>query len=428
MNISDYIIIPLFLFGLYYLISVRRTGMFSVDNIFIIMQLIIVIGTLNRLDYGLETDNAYAKLLIICVSLFIFGAIIGEFLFNKNKTLKNVKIVDIQPDLLIKFTLVLSIFITLAYYQSVGYNTFFLGLSSIFSGESYDIATLRLESYAGSRYLFPGYVNQFKNAILPGLSIIYIIHLYKTRYQYRHITAVFLLAISLIGVLGTGQRGAFVVVLLVYLGFAYFYNRYSFRKYLLIAVILGLPTFFASSVVLDRNNVRDEFTRDPYAATLSLSSELTRRIFNDNQVSGIVGYRYIAYKETQNGREWLEAILGILPGERFRGSTLAGEIFQILYGSTRGTSPIGLWGSVFYNFGLFGIYIFPILLALIYKAIYSHFSKKLVMNYGQLYGMIGIFITLGTWVADGPVSVLNTGLPGYLIIYYIFSRSVKNER
>ncbi|MFC3834204.1 hypothetical protein [Deinococcus rufus] len=312
-----------------------------------------------------------------------------------------------------------SILITILYYISVGYNVLFLGISAIFSGETYDIATLRLESYSSSRYLFPGYVNQFKNSILPISSVILIYYLYSVRHKYRGAIAGTLGLMSLIGLLGTGQRGAFVVFVLVVLCFTYYISRITFFRALRTALLVGIPIFFLSSIVLDRNNTQDTLATDPIQTVTVLGRELGNRIFSDNQITSIVGYRYVSFLPTAHGEEWGQAILGLLPGESFRGSDLSGQIFKILYGNDRGTAPIGLWGSVFYNFGTIGLVVFPLLFGAFLRGIFSYFSRNTTLNTGQIAGIAGVFVTLGTWVSDGPVTVLNTGALAYLFIYFI---------
>ena len=57
-----------------------------------------------------------------------------------------------------------------------------IGLRAQLSGQSdADITTLRLNSYSGSQYFAPGYVNQFKNVLLPALVVIVITYYSMTK-------------------------------------------------------------------------------------------------------------------------------------------------------------------------------------------------------------------------------------------------------
>lgn len=416
---SLYLIPSLICYFFYYLYSVRRTGFFSLDNLFILANIIMIQGILSMLDPDLDADRMHAKVLIYSLPLFISSATVGEALFNNFKSVSKVSIKIMKPSKLTIYFIVISTLIMVMYYQSVGYSVFFLGIASIFSGSDYDIATLRLDSYAGNKYLFPGYVNQFKNVLLPGLSIIYLTYSFTNKIKNRFILLILLGFLSLSGLLGTGQRGAFVISMITIIAFTYFLNKTTFRKLAPLVLALAIPIFFLSSAILDRNNTKSSLSSDPIYAVTTLSTELYNRIFRDNQISAVYGFRYVAYLDTQHGGEWNQNIIGILPGDNFRGSNLAGKIYEVIYGTDRGTMPIGIWGSVFYNFGIIGTIIFPIMLGLIYKYIYSRFSNMRVMNQGELFAMAGIFVTMGLWIADGPVTMLNTGLPGYILIYII---------
>lgn len=419
MDIYLLMIPTILIYGIYYLLVVRRTGLLSIDNMFIISQIIMQIGTFPLLDMSNEADIQYSIILASTTPLFILSSFVGELIFNHGRTIKTANIAIFQPSRIVYMILAFSIIVTALYYQSVGYSVFFLGISSIFSGQEQDIASLRLASYAGSRYLFPGYVNQFKNTILPGLSIILLIYLFTYKFRNRYYLGIALATISLIGLLGTGQRGAFILSVLTLIVFMYYYKRSLLIKSAPTILFITLSLFFTSSLVLNRNDTRTTLIDDPIAAVAELGGEFSKRILYDNQFSGLIGFRYVAFQNTQHGGEWISAVTGLLPGESFRGSDLAGQIFKQIYGTDRGTLPISLWGSLYYNFGYFGALIAPLIMGLVYKWIYSIFSRRETLNHGEIYALAGIFITLGTWVADGPITTLNTGLLAYVLIFFI---------
>ena len=64
---------------------------------------------------------------------------------------------------------------------------------------------MRLDSYGAGAYLFPGYVNQFKNVILPALAIVVVHYLFGIGYRYRVMVSVVLIGLALLGLLGTGN-------------------------------------------------------------------------------------------------------------------------------------------------------------------------------------------------------------------------------
>src|SRR5690606_35590972 len=61
--------------------------------------------------------------------------------------------------------LLISATITIIYYVLIGYNVVILMLEGSLAFGDY--SDLRLASYSGEEYFAPGYVNQFKNVLLP---------------------------------------------------------------------------------------------------------------------------------------------------------------------------------------------------------------------------------------------------------------------
>ena len=153
------------------------------------------------------------------------------------------------------------------------------------------------------------------------------------------------------------------------------------------------------------------------------------RLFSDNQTSALVGFRYIYDQTVQFGAEWLTDILGILPGE-YKGSDLANRVHALLYGSDRGTSPVSLWGSVYYNWGWFGILLFPPLLSFVYCVISKRFLKRPNYTSLEIAGYAFSFYILGAWIASGPMQLVNNGIVACAVLIFglRFQRSLRRPR
>lgn len=158
----------------------------------------------------------------------------------------------------------------------------------------------------------------------------------------------------------------------------------------------------------------------PFGTVLVLLRELQKRIVFDNQFSGWVAFRYLSAKPTQWGREWVDGILGILPGHP--GSSLAGEVFEYLYGSDRGTAPVSMWGSVFYNWSWLGIVLFPVVLALVADRLVKLFRSIDNPSSLEAVGYAGVSAVLGNWVVGGPEFLLNTGLVASSFLWWLGRR------
>ncbi|WP_237724822.1 O-antigen polymerase [Deinococcus alpinitundrae] len=406
---------------LYYRLVVAKLGVASIDNIFIITNFIMMYGTLLILDPHSYIDRDYSSILsytlvIFMVSSFLTFTILYGFRGKINQT----KIIDTRLPKFIYYLWMISVIITFLYYFTIGYNVFTLGISSILSGTQEDIATLRLDSYSGSRYLFPGYVNQFKNIFLPATTVLIIGQMLLNRTRNRKIFIPIMITILLIGILGTGQRGAFISFALTTIVYLIYRNRQNLIKISARALVLALPILLISTLILNRKGTQSNIEDNPLSALFALLGEFSDRVFYDNQFSAVAGFRYVSSLTVRNGSEWLLGLTGLLPGSG--GSDLSNQIFATIYGTTRGTAPVGLWGSTYYNFGIAGTVILPITLGISYQLIYFLLMKKGYINSIQCFAAAGIFVTFGLWVAEGPSILFNTGLVAYIFLYIVGAR------
>lgn len=186
-------------------------------------------------------------------------------------------------------------------------------------------------------------------------------------------------------------------------------RRKAFKKTTLITIAcIFLFLFSISSYLLGRS--------EQFSIADSLSA-LAVRIFSDNQTSAVVGFRYVYEQPIQFGGEWLTDILGILPGE-FKGSDLANRIHAIIYGSDRGTAPVSLWGSVYHNWGWFGIFVFPPFLAFAYSGVSRAFLGRRDRSTLEVAGCAFAFYIFAAWIASGPMQLINNGLVACALLIF----------
>ena len=407
----------------YFAVS-RSQGFLTLDGIFVASQLLMATGTLFALDEHSRPDSVYAGVITIPMLIYI-GVSVSISIIVRSKTDKKISFVKhrvfvaYRPGRWIIALTLLSAIVTIAYFQAVGYNVLTLGLQDLLAGDASntDFTTLRLNSYAGSRYLFPGYVNQFKNTILPSLTIVIIYYLFNAKRPHRKLYSVPLILLSFFGILGTGQRGAFILFCLVAITFSYYAHRDRFVRRVVIISVVATPFLMLMTLILGRSSQQLAQTGGVLDSTSVLATEISKRFFSDNQSSGIAGFRYTYGLPTQYGAEWFRGILGILPDNP--GSNLAGEIFKSLYGSTRGTAPPSMWGSVYYNFGVGGLILVPILLAAIYQFVTIRAVAHSEMNSLEAIGMSGVFVIFGNWIAGGPEYLLNSGGVTFAILWWL---------
>jgi hypothetical protein len=113
--------------------------------------------------------------------------------------------------------------------------------------------------------------------------------------------------------------------------------------------------------------------------------------------------------------EWLRGIVGLVPG--VPGSDLSNQIYAQMFGTTRGTAPLSLWGSAYYNFGVVGTLLLACIIAALLHALTLRAARLEHANSLELMGMAGVFTVLGSWVVDGPTYLFNVGLVVFIFMW-----------
>lgn len=382
--------------------------------LFVVAQFIMFAGVVPLLNLGSPADVAHLNAMCFGLISFIAGALAIDIVrWRSRKRLKDWWKQELLVErghtfgLVIWTSVLISAAVTAVYYYVLGYNLFLTSLSSfIDTGKGVsDIASLRLAAYSGDRYLAPGYVNQFKNMLLP-LATIFLglrAHLQKRRLE-RLIVLAVLVPACVIGLLGTGQRGAFIMVGLVTLVAINAALPRLEAMRVNVAVLAALACLvILSTVFLGRTIHAIDDVKDVGHVFL----ELFRRISYDQQIGAVVGFRYIYEVPVQWGREWLMALLGVLPS--FSGSMLSHEIYYELFGTSRGTAPISIWGSIWHNFGPAGIAIVPAFIGATYQWTFLRLTRRPRTLFNVI-TQAALSVILGLWVSDGPMVLLNTGI------------------
>lgn len=400
------------------LIVRHRVGLISAVGLFGATNWVMAAGTIARLDLTRADDLSHGLLLLSTSIVFTTVAALTLLALPARSSAapRTEKIHLSASPVAIGSLIVLSLAISFAYYSAIGYLAFFEGLENALEGSENDVASLRLQSYSGSEYFFPGYVNQFKNSLLPALVIVSVTYLWAKKHRGRLILSVTLVVLSLLMLLGTGQRGAFVLVALTVLIFSGIAFPRTFARIALRISVPVLAVFLLATVASGRASVGVRSQSGPLDLVAQLGGELFYRIFGSNQESSITGFRYVFTLEPVGGADWWSGIVGLLPGQSSQ--TIENVIFGLIYGSQRGTSPLSIWGSAFYNFGFAGAILLAVAMGLL-TVIVSRAAHNLKMQ-GSLISMVGAAGTsavIGTWVAGSPLFLLNSGIMVFLLLW-----------
>lgn len=412
-------VIPL----IHHLLVASWRGWLNVDGLFVLSQWVMASGTLAIVDLGTDLGQLAAMISTIPFVIYVTTSCILATTGRQHSTFyTDITVEPLEPKnhggLVALFGL--SVVITVAYFQAVGYNVLAIGLQGLATGTTNDYTTLRVESYSSSRYLFPGYVNQFKNTILPALAIVFMHSLFSLRHRWRRPITGFLVVCCIFALLGTGQRGAFVIFGFTVLVFLRHLDRKGFgRRAPLLAVGL-VPLLVVVTLLLGRSSESMEAASGPIGKVGVVFKELGKRFFYDNQFSGYAALEYLQTQPTQWGHEWLQAVAGLLPSNP--GSSLARDVFAFLYQSDRGTAPISMWGSVYYNWEWLGLVTFPVILALLFDKLTRLQHSKKRVNSLELVSAAGFAAVAGNWIAGGPEQLLNAGAVTYAILWIIGRR------
>jgi oligosaccharide repeat unit polymerase len=291
-----------------------------------------------------------------------------------------------------------SVLVTIVYYYLVGYNMIVLFMEG---GLSDNYSDLRLAMYSGDEYFAPGYVNQFKNVLLPLSAVIIGLRLWERR---RMDMFVPFIAVAIPGVIialgGTGQR-AYLIYTLSALAFGYFLHmsgrpsRVKWRPIVIASIPLVVLFVGLTAVYSESTGISDILD--------STFSRFTRI----QQEGGLFAFQYVYRLPIAWFSEWWENIRGLAPG--IEGSPIAHDVHAMLYGTDRGTVPLTSIGSAYYNGGVIGVMLLFVILGVSYVLMYYRYlsgSRSYTRSFS--YGFAFFYLSIN--VTDAPTVLLENGV------------------
>jgi oligosaccharide repeat unit polymerase len=390
------------------------------------------LGIISLADMAMESSRVLILLTVVCTISFIFGVCIANRLF-KVRYLREVRLfrekellLDVSRSLkvFILGMLLVSCLVCLVYYKAIGGNIFLISIKLYTrAGHLTDIAgqvkDLRLHSYSaltGEAYFAPGYVNQFKNTILPIVATTTIFYYLIFRSRISAMAAIVVSSLSVFFLIGTMQRAplfwAVFIFCAIYLSGMAIDRKLSVISLFMMGVVF-LALFGIISVMLGRG-ISGGTMLDNVGV---IFSSFFRRIFSGNQIGALVGFDYVYNEPVVWGREWLQGFVGIMPNRV--GSNLAHEVFEIMFGSQRGTAPVSIVASIYHNCGSFGVFLFPALYGFMCQWLFI----RLIRGKKEVFRIISLFyagVALSSWTYSGPVMILNKGFVAAAGTYLLY--------
>lgn len=381
-------------------------------------QWLIGAPTIWVLDFSRPDDAAYTALFVVSTLAFLAGALIVSTTFQLREAYRSFYEQDVEVDFQVTriavWTLsLLSLGITVLYYRAVGYNLF---VEAVLGQSVADFTSARLAAYSGDTYFAPGYVNQFKNVLLPlGVTTIGTWAWLRGRRRTFWMTMAVGIPLALYALLGTGQRGFLVYAF----GAALMGMAILFRIQWRHLVLPGVAVLFFFGLV------SYELGRISELSASTIVVGFVERLFVNDQEGGIVGFRYVYSLPTAWLGEWGHGLLGILPGNR--GSTMAHDVFEIMHGTRRGTANLTTVASVYHNVGFVGSVFAYFVLGAVYAWAFGRMlrGRRTVLR-SLVYG--ATFFHLAFFVSGAPVALLNKGLLALMMLLVVRRIRVWGDR
>ena len=380
------------------------------------MQLMMFFGVTHFIADGVESDAQLIRLYLL--GLLSFIAFSGLFrAIHPPKQI--IEVADSSKNfrsrkLYLYVMIIACIAANIVFFARGGGNVFLNGLRAMISGGQYSTKYSRMGFLSVSGV---GYIYQLRVIVLP-LCVLYYIMIKKNK-----ITSYILAATMLIFLIGTGQRGGLVSFMAIALVTIYYWSSSRreqkerkpvnrFKLYIGIIAVTGI--LFGLSTIMNGR----------VSSGASVFSAIIKRFLEDNQSCAVIGFRYIKSLDIQYGKDWLFQFRDVLPGKNSYLS-MATRIFAYMHGgSLAGTSPPCIWGSGYYNFGVFGVILVAFLNAILLNTIHVFFSRR-ICDEVDIIVYSGLQFLVAYWVADGPVNLFNNGFVTILLFYWIMRIALK---
>ena len=384
---------------------------------------VMALGTIVLIDPRNNVDLLYIFLHFVAMISFVVPAFlylqkcgIGNDL-NRYKALPST-ISGQRARTVVLGIFALCILITIIYYIAVGYNMMFLLLSDSVGS---DYSDLRIASYSGDEYFAPGYVNQFKNILLPISTVCIAVWIHESRnkllfYGFLAMAIPFVV----IALAGTGQR-AFLVYTAAALSFGFILHNIG-RRIRINPAIMAL--IFGPILILFGIMTIPYYGRQG-GDLGSLAADILSRFTSIQQDAALVGFHYVYTLDVVWFRDWAQALIGIIPGQE--GSRIAHEVHAIMYGSDRGTAPLSNVGSAYHNGGIVTVILLHAVMGWSYAGIYRRFlvgPRTIIRSIS--YGFIFFYLTI--FIGESPASLIDNGVLTAALFLFLVSMVERRQQ
>lgn len=404
-----------FVIALSFLWSHYRSYALTPALLFVVFQCIMFLGVAVHADPERDTHVELLLIYLLALLLFCLGVAsanrCGHNYAQRHRKLQ--RYLSVTQTSILFFLAVVAIVVCVRFTLQSGGNVFSMILQSLNSGESSDFSKQRehAQFMAGS-----GYVYQFRVFLLPVITA----YLLSCERSTAKIIGFLLFPIMIFLLLSTGQRGGFVIFVLMWLTALYNLNAKRFhdkitalnRRKIKWAYLTISAAFIPLFAILTYGNGRDVTSGGIFTAIFD-------RILHDNQLTALVAFDYISTLDTQFGQDWLAMFLDLLPGENVY-LPISMTVHAIMWGGTNGSAPPCIWGSIFYNWGYIGILIIPLCMGFGYQSLHRYCLANAASRF-DVFLYSAITVCLGMWVVDSPIWLLTDGFLILVLLWFMVS-------
>jgi len=417
---------------LYYWLVNGGSPVPSAANWFVLVNGLLLIGTLQVLDVTDPIALRFAGAQVAGLLAFSSGGLLVNLATRSDPSRRISRFtaqaliwdLDGRPWYSVGLPLLLvSLAVCMAFAIALGYHVGLVQVMLVGIPASVDelqsvYSTLRTEAHYGGRYLYIGYVTQFKDFILPTVTLFVLVRAQVLGGRLRWLAVVLLVSTSLYFLTITGQRAPILVFALVlYLTassrWAVASTERSRRRASLLVVggaaAGALAMFAAVSAIREPGMGRD-------ATSLLLDSigSFWGRMAPDLAREKISLAHLMSDRPASWGGDWIAALATVMPGHE---EGLATASHRLLYGSSRGAAGQLVWESLWMNFRWAGIVLGGLLLGIFLQVVTlrswsggRYASKHVILMY------LGFQLGLMT----DPYSLLNGGVLTLALLYLLY--------
>ena len=302
-----------------------------------------------------------------------------------------------------------AVLVSVAYFVALGFYVPLEALRTYFTDGAATMmqtyARLRGETSIGGAYLGLGYVSQFKDILLPLITIVFFFHWrLRRKRSSRNLFAVLLVATVLLSI-GTGARYylAFFGAALTILGMAPFMRPMRFTRRQIVALLVLLLVALSSLTLMMGSRGLQRLQ----VPVLWAPYQVVERVFVLPSEQRLMAYeRFLVDQPPQWGRGSLRELRQILPGRS--DTSLSSHLHELIFGSPYGNVSLDVWGSLWYDFHELGVLV-AFVLGFVMNAYYiwmlrgsKRFLRLVAVAYAGL--ILGLATDLQVLVLQGFVT------------------------